>query len=57
MDGLQDAYDDYIENLFHVFVNEIISGQDIEEAATRFKAGVEITNKAFVKAKEIMASM
>jgi hypothetical protein len=55
MGALQDAYDDYIEKLFGVFVNEVVAGQNIDEAAIRFKAGLEIADKVFAKAKEIMS--
>lgn len=57
MGALQDAYDDYIKRLFGVFVNEVVAGQNIDEAAIRFKAGLEIADEVFTKAKEIMSSM
>lgn len=55
MEALESAYEDYIERLFSIFVHEIASGQNIDDAAANFKAGVIIANQALAKAKEIIS--
>ena|GEM_PF-3526346 len=56
MDILQTAYNDYIKHLFTIFVGEVTAGQDIENAAIRFKTGVEIAAKVLDKAKKMMVT-
>lgn len=57
MDVLQTAYNNYVHQLFTVFVGEVTAGQDIENAALRFKTGVETAANVLKKAKEITANM
>jgi len=56
VDILQTAYNDYIKHLFTIFVGEVTAGQDIENAAIRFKTGVEIAAKVLDKAKKMMVT-
>ncbi|WP_371374897.1 hypothetical protein [Sporomusa aerivorans] len=57
MDILQTAYNDYLKHLFSIFVGEVVTGQDIEDAAMRFKTGVETATKVLNKAKEIISNI
>jgi len=53
-DALEDAYGCCIEKMFCVFVNGLATGQPLDEAGQKFKAGVELTNQAFDYAKQLM---
>ncbi|MBP2654269.1 MAG: hypothetical protein H6Q73_1838 [Firmicutes bacterium] len=51
--ALVDAYDVCLEKLFGAFVSELASGQLIDDAGQRFKAGVDFANQAFAYAKQL----
>ncbi|MBP2651361.1 MAG: hypothetical protein H6Q74_2186 [Firmicutes bacterium] len=52
-DALVDAYDVCLEKLFGVFVSELASGQLLDDAGQRFKAGVNAANQAFRYAQQL----
>jgi hypothetical protein len=55
-DILNDAYQANVRHLFDNFYGEVASGQQIDEAAEKFRAGILVLDKVLEKAKEVTNS-